>query len=180
MSTAIVSISFVFAYKMLFSASFHILLGDFVLAWSLVAVMSMPFAVVLLQAIFVMQVCRLFSFARLNRCSASSYGRNVSNDQGQSAHQHSSVFCIVCSLLFIPSRSSPIRYTEHPPPKYVIFMEINLTSENFMREITAIEPSWLSELAPHYYKVGGIYIHQISLTVLVCCQSCRRSSWKAR
>jgi hypothetical protein len=45
------------------------------------------------------------------------------------------------------------RYTEHPPPKYVIFLEINLTSENFMREITAIEPAWLSELAPHYYKV---------------------------
>ena len=46
---------------------------------------------------------------------------------------------------------SSVLYTERPP-KYVVYLEVQLTSENYMREITAIEPEWLSEIAPHYYK----------------------------
>ena len=46
---------------------------------------------------------------------------------------------------------SSVLYTERPP-KYVVYQEVQLTSENYMRELTAIEPQWLSEIAPHYYR----------------------------
>jgi hypothetical protein len=36
-------------------------------------------------------------------------------------------------------------------PRYVVFNEVLLTSAKFMRDITAVEPGWLSELAPHFY-----------------------------
>ncbi|KJE89436.1 DEAH box polypeptide 35 [Capsaspora owczarzaki ATCC 30864] len=39
-----------------------------------------------------------------------------------------------------------------PPPKYVVFHEIVQTTRTFMRDITAIEPEWLLELAPHFYQ----------------------------
>eukprot|EP00047_Mylnosiga_fluctuans_P021813 m.109397 g.109397 ORF g.109397 m.109397 type:complete len:706 (+) comp9039_c1_seq1:13-2130(+) len=46
---------------------------------------------------------------------------------------------------------SSVLFTERYPP-YVVFNEVVLTSECFMRDITAVEPEWLSELAPHYYR----------------------------
>ena len=46
---------------------------------------------------------------------------------------------------------SSVLFTERYPP-YVIFNEVLLTSECFMRDITAVEPEWLSELAPHYFQ----------------------------
>ena len=46
---------------------------------------------------------------------------------------------------------SSVLYTEKPP-KYVVYLEVQLTSEHFMRDLTAIEPQWLAEVAPHYYK----------------------------
>ena len=40
------------------------------------------------------------------------------------------------------------------PPKYVVFHQVLCTSRDFMRDITAIEGSWLTELAPHFYDFG--------------------------
>ncbi|EDQ86008.1 uncharacterized protein MONBRDRAFT_33958 [Monosiga brevicollis MX1] len=40
-------------------------------------------------------------------------------------------------------------------PAYVIFNEVLLTSANFMRDISGVEASWLSDLAPHYYAYGA-------------------------
>ena len=45
---------------------------------------------------------------------------------------------------------SSVLYAEKHP-KYVVFNEVVLTSQNFMRDITEIEPEWLEELAPHFY-----------------------------
>lgn len=36
-------------------------------------------------------------------------------------------------------------------PRWVIYHELVLTSKEFMRTVTAIQPEWLVELAPHYY-----------------------------
>ena len=37
-------------------------------------------------------------------------------------------------------------------PKWVIYFELVLTSKEFMRNLIEIEPLWLLEIAPHYYK----------------------------
>jgi len=39
------------------------------------------------------------------------------------------------------------------PPEWLIFHEVLITQSHFMRECTAIESQWLSELAPHFYLV---------------------------
>ncbi|KAH8611323.1 DEAD DEAH box helicase Helicase conserved C terminal domain [Trypanosoma vivax] len=38
------------------------------------------------------------------------------------------------------------------PPKYLLFNELQLTSREYMRELLAIEPQWLVELAPAFYS----------------------------
>jgi len=37
-------------------------------------------------------------------------------------------------------------------PKWVVFHEVVFTTKNFMRELTVIDPFWLSELAPQFYE----------------------------
>jgi ATP-dependent RNA helicase DHX8/PRP22 len=40
----------------------------------------------------------------------------------------------------------------HQQPEWVIYNEIVMTSKEYMREVTAINPAWLVELAPRFYK----------------------------
>ena len=44
--------------------------------------------------------------------------------------------------------------SEEKQPGYVIFNEIVHSSKEFMRDVTAIKPEWLYELAPHFYEYG--------------------------
>ncbi|KAG5459128.1 MAG: hypothetical protein BJ554DRAFT_507, partial [Olpidium bornovanus] len=37
-------------------------------------------------------------------------------------------------------------------PKWVVYFELVLTSKEFMRQVIAVEPEWLLEAAPHFYK----------------------------
>jgi len=37
------------------------------------------------------------------------------------------------------------------PPDWVVFHEVMLTTKEYMRDVTAIDPLWLSEIAPHFY-----------------------------
>eukprot|EP00055_Hartaetosiga_balthica_P013816 m.72619 g.72619 ORF g.72619 m.72619 type:complete len:696 (-) comp8390_c0_seq2:133-2220(-) len=46
---------------------------------------------------------------------------------------------------------SSVLYLEAAPP-YVVYNDVILTSDNFMRDITAVDPSWLADLAPHFYE----------------------------
>lgn len=41
-------------------------------------------------------------------------------------------------------------------PKWVIYHELVLTTKEFMRNLIEIEPKWLLEIAPHYYKESDI------------------------
>lgn len=45
--------------------------------------------------------------------------------------------------------SSSMRET---PPKYLVYFELVFTTKEFMRNVIEIEPEWLVEIAPHYYK----------------------------
>ncbi|XP_054164351.1 probable ATP-dependent RNA helicase DHX35 [Oppia nitens] len=47
-----------------------------------------------------------------------------------------------------------VLYTMSRPPKHVVFHEVLHTSQQFMRDVTPIQPNWLTELAPHYYQCG--------------------------
>ena len=37
-------------------------------------------------------------------------------------------------------------------PRWMIYFELVFTTKEFMRQVIEIEPSWLMEVAPHYYK----------------------------
>ncbi|CAG8630677.1 13166_t:CDS:2, partial [Ambispora leptoticha] len=39
-------------------------------------------------------------------------------------------------------------------PEWVIYHELVLTTKEYMREVTAIEPKWLTEAAPTFFKVS--------------------------
>ncbi|CAH8560442.1 unnamed protein product [Dicrocoelium dendriticum] len=43
-------------------------------------------------------------------------------------------------------------------PKWVIYHELVFTTKEFMRQVIEIEPKWLLEVAPHYYKEKEIEI----------------------
>ena len=49
---------------------------------------------------------------------------------------------------------SSVLFTQSRPPKWVIFSEILHTSQEFMRDLTVVQPKWLYDIAPHYYKFG--------------------------
>jgi pre-mRNA-splicing factor ATP-dependent RNA helicase DHX16 len=41
-------------------------------------------------------------------------------------------------------------------PKWVIYHELVFTTKEFMRSVIEIQPDWLLEIAPHYYKQSDI------------------------
>lgn len=41
-------------------------------------------------------------------------------------------------------------------PKWVLYYELVLTSKEFMRSVMPLQPEWLSEVAPHFYKAKEI------------------------
>ena len=47
--------------------------------------------------------------------------------------------------------SSSLHGREH---EYVIYHSLLLTTREYMSQVTAIDPSWLLEAAPHFYKVA--------------------------
>lgn len=38
------------------------------------------------------------------------------------------------------------------PPRYLLYHELAFTSKEYMRTVAPIQPLWLTEVAPHYYK----------------------------
>lgn len=42
----------------------------------------------------------------------------------------------------------------HAQPEWVIYHEVVLTTKEYMREVMAIEPTWLVELAPRFFRAG--------------------------
>jgi pre-mRNA-splicing factor ATP-dependent RNA helicase DHX16 len=41
-------------------------------------------------------------------------------------------------------------------PRLVLYHELVLTTENYMRNLTEIKPEWLLEIAPHYYQLNDV------------------------
>lgn len=45
-------------------------------------------------------------------------------------------------------------------PRWVIYHELVMTSKEFMRQVIVLDPKWLLELAPHYYKRQDIEVDE--------------------
>jgi ATP-dependent RNA helicase DHX8/PRP22 len=44
-------------------------------------------------------------------------------------------------------------------PEWLIYHELVLTSKEYMREVLAIEPKWLTEVAPNFFQVVGVFFN---------------------
>ncbi|VVA10417.1 PREDICTED: pre-mRNA-splicing factor ATP-dependent [Prunus dulcis] len=53
--------------------------------------------------------------------------------------------------------------------KCVLYHEIVLTAKEYMRNVTAIEPKWLAEIAPHYYQLKDVKDSESKK--MPCCQT---------
>jgi pre-mRNA-splicing factor ATP-dependent RNA helicase DHX16 len=42
------------------------------------------------------------------------------------------------------------------PPAWLVFFELAFTTKEYMRQVAPIQPSWLIDIAPHYYKASDI------------------------
>ena len=47
---------------------------------------------------------------------------------------------------------SSVLMGQNPPPKFVLYHELVLTSKEFLRQCMPIKPEWLVEVAPHFHK----------------------------
>ncbi|RCI13135.1 hypothetical protein L249_1133 [Ophiocordyceps polyrhachis-furcata BCC 54312] len=51
---------------------------------------------------------------------------------------------------------SSVLMDAHPPAKTVLYFELVQTSKEYMRGVIPIDPAWLGELAPHFFKKDEI------------------------
>ncbi|KAJ7699384.1 P-loop containing nucleoside triphosphate hydrolase protein [Mycena rosella] len=56
--------------------------------------------------------------------------------------------------VYIHPSSSLFQY--QPPVRMVVYYELVMTSKSYMRQVMEIEPSWLLEIAPHYFKAADV------------------------
>ncbi|KAF8440863.1 pre-mRNA splicing factor [Boletus edulis BED1] len=47
-------------------------------------------------------------------------------------------------------------FQHQPPVKTVVYYELVMTSKSYMRQLMEIKPSWLMEVAPHYFKAADL------------------------
>lgn len=59
-------------------------------------------------------------------------------------------------VFFSPSSFFKVRniYPLYRNPDFVVYHELVLTTKEYMREVTSIEPKWLTELAPKFFKLS--------------------------
>ncbi|KIJ54838.1 hypothetical protein M422DRAFT_775059 [Sphaerobolus stellatus SS14] len=43
-------------------------------------------------------------------------------------------------------------FQANPPPRFVLYYELVMTSKSYMRQVMEIKPGWLLEVAPHFFK----------------------------
>lgn len=58
------------------------------------------------------------------------------------------------AILYIEGNSCA--FLLNPCASRVVFNEVMQTSKYYMRDVTAVESSWLVELAPHFYKQAKV------------------------
>jgi pre-mRNA-splicing factor ATP-dependent RNA helicase DHX16 len=51
---------------------------------------------------------------------------------------------------------SSVLSKEDEPPAWLVYFELAFTTKEYMRQVAPIQPSWLVEIAPHYYKDSDV------------------------
>jgi pre-mRNA-splicing factor ATP-dependent RNA helicase DHX16 len=51
---------------------------------------------------------------------------------------------------------SSVLAKDEQPPAWLVFLEIAFTTKEYMRQVAPIQPSWLTEIAPHYYLESDV------------------------
>ncbi|OEU20372.1 putative ATP-dependent RNA helicase [Fragilariopsis cylindrus CCMP1102] len=51
---------------------------------------------------------------------------------------------------------SSVLSKEEEPPLWLVYFELAFTTKEFMRQVAPIDPSWLVEIAPHYYQQSDV------------------------
>jgi HrpA-like RNA helicase len=51
---------------------------------------------------------------------------------------------------------SSVLAKDEEPPAWLVFFELTFTSKEYMRQVAPIQPSWLVEIAPHYYSEADV------------------------
>ncbi|VEU39027.1 unnamed protein product [Pseudo-nitzschia multistriata] len=51
---------------------------------------------------------------------------------------------------------SSVLAKEEQPPSWLVYFELAFTTKEFMRQVAPIDPSWLIEIAPHYYQQSDV------------------------
>lgn len=54
------------------------------------------------------------------------------------------------------------------PAEWIVYNDVVITSEPFLRDCSRIQPLWLMELAPHFYAYGGGKGRSISTSTNIC------------
>jgi pre-mRNA-splicing factor ATP-dependent RNA helicase DHX16 len=51
---------------------------------------------------------------------------------------------------------SSVLAKEEQPPAWLVYFELAFTTKEYMRQVAPIQPSWLTEVAPHYYQASEV------------------------
>jgi pre-mRNA-splicing factor ATP-dependent RNA helicase DHX16 len=51
---------------------------------------------------------------------------------------------------------SSVLAKEEDPPAWLVFFELTFTTKEYMRQVAPIQPIWLIEIAPHYYRENDV------------------------
>lgn len=110
----------------------------------------------------------------IRKAITSGFFYNVATLEGHTGsyrtmHKKQTVYIHPSSCLFVGNdKDKLVTVVEDPKlapkdqkelPKWVVFFELVLTTQEFMRQVIAIEPEWLLEIAPHLYD-GKITLKQ--------------------
>lgn len=88
------------------------------------------------------------NYNRVRRAIASGFFRNAAKKDPQEGYK-----CLAegsGSVVYLHPSSSLFNRA----PEYIIYHEVVLTTKEYMREVTAIEPAWLVEAAPRFFKTA--------------------------
>jgi len=86
------------------------------------------------------------NIAKIQKAICSGYFRNAAKKDPQEGYRT----LIDQQVVYIHPSSSLF----NRQPEWVIYHELVLTTKEYMREVTAIDPKWLVEFAPKFFKTG--------------------------
>ncbi|KAJ2161734.1 hypothetical protein GGF46_001238 [Coemansia sp. RSA 552] len=93
-------------------------------------------------------------FVRLQKCLVSGFFANAAKlDHVDGRYK------LVRSGVAVDVHPSSVYFSEKVRPDYVVFASAMDTTKTYIRGITAIEPEWLTELAPQYFLLEQKAVH---------------------